>query len=245
MSGKILLYCPFKTGTNKLRQILGINGYIVDNQGEARDPNSISGGRLRYYDRAKYAVAEHVDPLVEAMEGGKCYDLCFIGVRRYSDQLLSGYFQDIDNPDYVHYWYGPREDVLSAHPSQIVEHFLSKLDYLKTMDQFSIDNALEQVGKVAGCRWPDRFSKSGITLIQGNDRIKEIVVFTFDTLSNGKLERFMKRRGFKWDNEKVNAGSKKFYGKKYKEVKKLYLDDIRDRLRSEDELVMNRFRLKK
>lgn len=233
---KVLIQSTFKTGVNKLRQIFGINGFMVQNQAE-QEP-------LRYELHDNYVMCEHEAPLKLALENGRTYDYVFIGVRRPSEVIYSAIFQDIVSPNYCYKYCDSKEEVLAADPSRIVEHIMNWVDGMKDMPQLCHESSFKRISqRYPDFKLPEEMSDTGITVFEGNDIFKRFVVYTFDTLSNGAMRRFMEDTlHLRWNDDKLNAGLYKWYAPQYKRCR-YAIQMIQEAIKDREDEVVRKFKL--
>lgn len=236
---KILIHSHYKSGTNKLRQTFGINGYFCENQ--------LEGFReCQYENYGNYVMCEHSLPLTRAVENDRTYDYVFCGIRRPSEVMLSALFQNITSEGWS-YAYGPEKKVKDSHPLQILNHLFKQLPEMITMshlrpecnfrriNEACVDLGLDPIPE------PD-YKGNSIVIQRGNRVFRNIVFYKFDSLTDGSMEKFMNCLGLKWNGDKVNDGEDKWYQSLYKECK-LALPFIRDAIRERENYIVEKYGL--
>jgi hypothetical protein len=234
-NNKILLITPFKVGSSSLCSLL-VNSYNYNMSWES-DAN-----RYAQYSNNKFILRGHTgldDKLISANK----FDIWFTIIRKPSDIYISGYFQDINNRAYP-YCFGDKNKVLSASPTDILNHFLT-FDWTKYA-QFSYNFNFSSILKYTGVDiWKEPFNKeTGYTIYTSSKRKMKVVVLTLSVLHNN-INAVLRELGITRDaNTSIpanNISSEKWYGKQYSNVKKILPAAYFERYKESDRTICDKF----
>ena len=233
-NNKILLITPFKVGSSSLCSLL-VKSYNYNMTWESH------ADRYTQYSHNKFVLRGHT-ALDDNLINSKQFDIWFTIIRKPSDIYISGYFQDIINPVYP-YYFGDKNKVLSANPTDILTHFLT-FDWTKYA-QFSYNFNFSSILKYTGVNiWNESFNKEkGYTIYNSPIRKMKVVVLTLSVLHNN-INSVLRDLGINSPNSGIpadNISSKKWYGKQYSNVKAILPKSYYERYREVDRTICDKF----
>ena len=211
---KILLYTPFKVGSNSLSQILHTNYDFFEVW-----PNAGKRKIKAIYNRQRRCILRgHTLPLDSIFDdSGLTFDCWITIIRKPYEIYPSCYFQDITNPEYP-YYLGSEKKVQETSIEKLINHFLT-FDWCH-LEQTDYHYNFSQILKYTGLDlWQESFDKSKGFQVYPSKKtnIKRIGVIRFDKLNDRYtlLEFFREMRILSNRNSiivrKNNLSQDKFY----------------------------------